>query len=59
MMDKKLKIYKISYDDEWNESCHFFIPAYNTDDAIRYSEEAGIVVQFVQEMYIREGFWFE
>lgn len=59
MMDKMLRIYKVYYDDEWCESCHFFIPAYSTEDAIKYSEEAGIVVQFVQEVFIKEGFWFE
>jgi len=59
MKPKTLNIYKVYYKDEFGDTCYFFIPAYTTDDAIKYSEETGIVVDFIQQMYVKEGFFFE
>lgn len=57
MPNKQLRIFKIYFSDPINNAAdRFFIPAYTSDDAVRFAEEGGIKVEFVQECYFHEGF---
>ena len=55
MLKNGLRLFKICANDAWGQNITYFIPVHCEDDAVRFARDAGIDVQFVQEIFVFEG----
>lgn len=55
MLKDNLRLFKICANDAWGQNITYFIPARCMDDTVRFARDAGIDVQFGQEVFVFEG----